>query len=278
MKKIIILVIVMLVAGFIAKDSFSQIKVTFNLVNPRVVSGHFLYDLTATVPSGQSWRPGSCNIRVNFTGTPANSLSAKADNPVLNANTNISGANGYQTMTTTSILSGTAISLNILTFNTSGFYKFNPGTYTIGTMRWIINSAVTNTQMNFRIPPAATSTVVFDSLVALVHNTTFSTVDPVITGNFSISGFIPTEYNLYQNYPNPFNPETKINFDIAENSNVKLSVYDMSGRLISVLIDNKLNSGKYSVSFSGKELGSGVYFARLETPAYSSIIRMILIK
>lgn len=96
-----------------------------------------------------------------------------------------------------------------------------------------------------------------------------------ISGNGSV---IPERFNLYQNYPNPFNPETKINFDIAENSNVKLSVYDMSGRLISVLIDNKLNSGKYSLSFSGKELGSGVYFARLETPAYSSIIRMILIK
>ena len=96
-----------------------------------------------------------------------------------------------------------------------------------------------------------------------------------ISGNGSE---IPDKFNLYQNYPNPFNPETKINFDIAENSNVKLSVYDMSGRLVYVLVDHKLNSGKYSIGFSGKDIGSGVYFARLETPAYSSIIRMILIK
>lgn len=96
-----------------------------------------------------------------------------------------------------------------------------------------------------------------------------------ISGNGSE---IPDKFNLYQNYPNPFNPETKINFDIPEFSNVKISVYDISGKLVSVLINNKLNSGKYSVSFSGKKISSGVYFARLETQTYSSIIRMILIK
>ncbi len=278
MKKTQILIIAMLLAGLISRDSMSQTKVTFNLVNPRVTSGYFLYDLTATIPSGQSWRVGSSNIRVNFTGTPLNSLTAKADNPVLNPNTNISGANGYQTMTTTSILSGTAISLNILTFNTSGFYKFTPGTYTIGTIRWIINGTVTNTQMEFRVPPASTSTVVFDSLVSLVHGTTFSTVNPVITGNFNITENIPTEYNLYQNYPNPFNPTTTIQFDVPRDSEVEIFIFDITGKMVTELVNGRLEAGRYEYHWNAQALSSGVYICTFRSGDFYKVNRMILLK
>ncbi len=88
----------------------------------------------------------------------------------------------------------------------------------------------------------------------------------------------PESFKLYQNYPNPFNPVTNIKFDIAEESNVKLSVYDISGKEVGVLIDNKMNAGSYEVSFSSRNLASGIYFFSLNTGSYSEIRKMMLIK
>ncbi|MCX7833057.1 MAG: hypothetical protein N2490_02455, partial [Ignavibacteria bacterium] len=92
MKKLLIILFLIFIC---AQIGYSQ-KVTFSLSNPRLQGGYFMYDLMATIPAGQNWAVGSCNIRVNFTCTPTGSLTVKTDNPVVNANPNISGANGYQ--------------------------------------------------------------------------------------------------------------------------------------------------------------------------------------
>jgi len=89
---------------------------------------------------------------------------------------------------------------------------------------------------------------------------------------------IPGEFKLFQNYPNPFNPETKINFDIPEISNVKISVYDISGKLISVLVNGSFNAGKYSLNFSGSGLKSGAYIYQIIAGKYIEYRRMILLK
>ncbi len=87
------------------------------------------------------------------------------------------------------------------------------------------------------------------------------------------------EYNLEQNYPNPFNPKTIIKYHISSNNtNVKLSVYDFSGREISVLVRSKNNIGIYEVDFDGKNLASGVYFYTLEANEIRTTKKMILIK
>jgi len=87
------------------------------------------------------------------------------------------------------------------------------------------------------------------------------------------------EYNLEQNYPNPFNPKTTIKYHISSNNtNVKLSVYDFSGREISVLVRSKNNIGIYEVDFDGKNLASGVYFYTLEANEIRTTKKMILIK
>lgn len=74
-----------------------------------------------------------------------------------------------------------------------------------------------------------------------------------------------TGYNLYQNYPNPFNPVTKISYDLENNTDnfVTLKVFDVLGNESAVLINEKQRSGRYSVSFNGSSLASGVYFYRL---------------
>jgi hypothetical protein len=275
MKKLLTLAVLMML---FLNTLEAQNKVTFTLVNPRTLGGYFLMDLKATVPAGQTWRVGSSNIRVNLACTPSGSLTVKADNPAVNANTNISNANGYMAMTTNSVAGGVAIGLNILTINSTGFYPFTPGTYTLGTLRWTIVSNCTNTNMTFRITPQATPTVVLDSLTPLVSGTTFTTTDPVITGNFNISVEIPSEFKLYENYPNPFNPTTSIKYDIANNSFVKLTIYDVTGKEVETLVNSNLQPGSYEATWSGSNYASGVYFARIEAGSYKHIIKMLMVK
>lgn len=93
-----------------------------------------------------------------------------------------------------------------------------------------------------------------------------------------IGNSIPTEYNLTQNYPNPFNPETNIKFSLPKSSFVNLSVYDLSGKKVSSLIESNLSSGEYSIQFNASNLSSGVYFYKLTTEEYSNVKRMTVIK
>lgn len=75
--------------------------------------------------------------------------------------------------------------------------------------------------------------------------------------------FIPSSFTLTQNYPNPFNPVTTIKFSVPENSFIRLSVYDLLGKKISELVNEKKTPGNYSVIFNAANLASGVYFYQI---------------
>jgi hypothetical protein len=72
-------------------------------------------------------------------------------------------------------------------------------------------------------------------------------------------GALPFSFSLQQNYPNPFNPATTITYSLAKPEHVKLTVFDVQGRQVHVLIDEKQNAGPYAISFAGRNLASGVY-------------------
>ncbi|MFC2092624.1 T9SS type A sorting domain-containing protein [Bacteroidota bacterium] len=101
---------------------------------------------------------------------------------------------------------------------------------------------------------------------------------PVITNLSNNGGNIPTEYKLYNNFPNPFNPTTKIKFDIVEQTNVKLIVFDMLGREVETLVNTLLTPGSYEYEFTGKNLTSGIYFYRIVTDNFADTKKMILMK
>jgi len=86
------------------------------------------------------------------------------------------------------------------------------------------------------------------------------------------------EYSLFQNYPNPFNPVTRIHFSIPKQGRATLKIYDILGRKIATLVNEKLNPGEYEVDFNGENLPSGIYFCRLETTDYTGVKRMALVK
>jgi photosystem II stability/assembly factor-like uncharacterized protein len=107
----------------------------------------------------------------------------------------------------------------------------------------------------------------------LLNTTNGGTVG--LSGNQTI---VPEKYSLYQNYPNPFNPSTSIKFDIPESDKVRLVIFDMTGKEIGELVNEKLEAGTYEYNFDASSLSSGVYFYRLESGNLSFSKRMMLIK
>jgi predicted acyl esterase len=96
-----------------------------------------------------------------------------------------------------------------------------------------------------------------------------------------ISSQIPSRIELFQNYPNPFNPVTNIKFSIPEmyrGSNVKITVFDIKGQEIKVLLNEGLNAGVYETKFDGSTLSSGVYFYTLSVKDYKETKRLLLVK
>ena len=85
-------------------------------------------------------------------------------------------------------------------------------------------------------------------------------------------------YSLSQNYPNPFNPNTTISYSIPERGNVKLTVYNSLGQVISELVNEEKPAGNFSVQFNAANLPSGVYFYQIKSGNFNSTKKLILIK
>ncbi|MEX1138898.1 MAG: T9SS type A sorting domain-containing protein [Bacteroidota bacterium] len=91
------------------------------------------------------------------------------------------------------------------------------------------------------------------------------------------SGPIPV-FHLAQNYPNPFNPTTEIRFDLPDNGNVRVVVFDVLGRRVKTLLNEFKSAGNYSINFDGADIPSGIYFYRLEYGEQTFVRRMQLVK
>ncbi len=100
----------------------------------------------------------------------------------------------------------------------------------------------------------------------------------VLSATPNANNSVVTEFALYQNYPNPFNPSTSIRFDLAEASDVTLSVYNISGQKVAELVNGQLNAGAHSVNFDGANLSSGVYLYRLTAGSFTAQSKMVLLK
>jgi hypothetical protein len=88
----------------------------------------------------------------------------------------------------------------------------------------------------------------------------------------------PTRYALEQNYPNPFNPSTGIRYQVSGVSDVRLEVFDMLGRKVSTLVNERQAAGAYQAIFNAANLASGVYFYRLQAGAFVETRKMMLVR
>lgn len=106
----------------------------------------------------------------------------------------------------------------------------------------------------------------------------YQSYDSTLTFIKEFSLDIPTKIVLQNNYPNPFNPVTIIKYQIPTNSFVSITVYDILGKEITKLVNERQKAGEYSVIFDGKRYSSGIYFYRLQTNNFSETKKMLLIK
>jgi len=146
--------------------------------------------------------------------------------------------------------------------------SYNNGTYDIGEVCF---ACVTST---FNINSG------FDILMwyHINHAQYYKVVGSIINGEKKGYFGPPAYFALYQNYPNPFNPKTTISFDIPDPCLITLTVYDILGNKIEILLNEEKPEGSYEVEFEGNDLSSGIYFYKLSAESYSSTKKMILLK
>jgi hypothetical protein len=102
--------------------------------------------------------------------------------------------------------------------------------------------------------------------------------DTTMTNISNISSKIPDNYSLSQNYPNPFNPKTIIKFQIKDSKLVTINIYNILGKVVSTLVNEKLQPGEYEVTFDGSNLPSGIYFYTLSADDFKETKKIILLK
>ncbi|UCF65510.1 MAG: T9SS type A sorting domain-containing protein [bacterium] len=100
----------------------------------------------------------------------------------------------------------------------------------------------------------------------------------LIVGIRQLSSLHPTEFTLKQNFPNPFNPTTVISWQLAVGSPVKLTIYNLLGQTVKILVDEWLPVGIHTVEFDGSGLPSGVYLYKIEAGEYVEVRKMVLMK
>ncbi len=89
---------------------------------------------------------------------------------------------------------------------------------------------------------------------------------------------LPTRFSLSQNYPNPFNPVTTISYQLPKSNFVKLSIYNITGQLIETLVNGHNNAGYHTVLWNANEVGSGLYFYRIEAGKYTETKKCLILK
>lgn len=108
----------------------------------------------------------------------------------------------------------------------------------------------------------------------MMYNTTMNG----FVGINPVGSNVPEKFSLNQNYPNPFNPSTKISFAMAKAGPVRLSVFDITGKEVSVLVNSTLSAGNYEFTFDGSKLSSGIYLYRIITNDFVDTKKMSLMK
>ncbi|MDK9701234.1 MAG: T9SS type A sorting domain-containing protein, partial [bacterium] len=90
--------------------------------------------------------------------------------------------------------------------------------------------------------------------------------------------FSPLIYSLLEAYPNPFNSSTTISYSLPKSGTVELKLYDLTGREVATLVNQKQQTGSYRVTFDGKNLSSGTYFVRMQAGEFVKTQKMVLLK
>lgn len=143
------------------------------------------------------------------------------------------------------------------------------------------NDGETWLQVNGGLTTMSVSALAFDANHYLFAGTdgygVFKSVSPLTSAN-DPPRVLPASFALHQNFPNPFNPSTTIRYDLPARASVRLSVFDILGREVAVLVDRTEDAGVKSVVWNAGSLPSGVYVMRLRAGASTAASRLVLAK
>lgn len=189
------------------------------------------------------------------------------------------GTTIYQLNTTYMVVFKYKFNTGSTTDDEMSFYVFSsslpntePPTPTVGPVTGTVTDATSLGRVALRQGSSSSSpTVVIDGIAVTTSWAAISTSVKNVSN-------VADKFSLSQNYPNPFNPSTNIQFSIPNAQFVTLKVFDILGKEVATMINEKLYAGTYEKSFNASMLNSGVYFYRLQTENYSDTKRMTLIK
>lgn len=176
-------------------------------------------------------------------------------------------------------------------FNTNNFYSLEATSvdtaYISGQFEIIYKT--TNSGLNWfqQLTPLDTSSVIKD--INFVNSqygwalnfhgpTVYTTNGGNPVGILPISNDIPSDFSIKQNYPNPFNTYTKIQFNIPKSLFTKLKIFDITGRLLAILVNEELKPGTYEVEWDDSHRASGVYYYKIDAESYTETKKMVLLK
>jgi len=98
------------------------------------------------------------------------------------------------------------------------------------------------------------------------------------TGLFELNRGIPAGFTLKQNYSNPFNSRTTIEYGLARQSDVQLTVYDLKGTIVTQWLFEQQNAGYHIIEWNASDLSSGIYFYQLKAGKFEQVKKCLLIK
>lgn len=127
--------------------------------------------------------------------------------------------------------------------------------------------------------PSIDAEMEFVEATYLINAVTGAFIHSIVVTAAEVDESLPTQVTLSQNWPNPFNPTTMIAFSLPELAVVRLAVFDITGRMVTVLTDGIHAAGEHYIPFNGGGLASGIYFYRLEVGGKAAITqKMTLLK
>lgn len=175
-------------------------------------------------------------------------------------------------------------------FNTVNFYGIDFGSYDSGyvcgrgRIYKTVNGGLNWFQQTTPVPDSVNIKDVFCINSQIVWaapftgNLIYSTNGGGPIGIEPISNEVPLGFSLAQNFPNPFNPNTKIQFSIPKSSFSKLTIFDVTGRVMAILVDEELKPGTYQVDWDASHRASGIYYYKLEADGFAETKKMVVLK
>jgi hypothetical protein len=148
-------------------------------------------------------------------------------------------------------------------------------------------STTVNSNYTSDILAGATHRVMYIATWNRIHQAPFSPntsgedeflITPSLVTSVVQNNELPTSFALQQNYPNPFNPTTTIEYHVPVSGFVKLSIFDMLGREIAVLVNGNVQAGKHRVTFDASSFTAGVYFYRMQAGAFVETKKLVLLR